>query len=98
MLPKAWWQTGVIYQVYPRSFQDTDGDGVVDLNGIKQRIGHLLDLGVDVLWISPIFPSPMRDFGYDISDYCNIHPLFGVACRFRQSACGRAPSWAQGDP
>ena len=73
----AWWRTGVIYQIYPRSFQDSDGDGVGDLDGIIQRLGYLADLGVDAIWISPIFPSPMADFGYDVSDYCDIDPLFG---------------------
>lgn len=68
----------MIYQVYPRSFQDTDGDGIGDLKGITQRLSHLVQLGVDAIWISPIFPSPMRDFGYDISDYCDISPLFGT--------------------
>jgi len=73
-----WWQQGIIYQVYPRSFQDSNGDGVGDLNGILSRLDHLEWLGVDALWISPISQSPMADFGYDISDYCSIHPLFGT--------------------
>ncbi len=80
--PYAWWQTGVIYQVYPRSFQDTDNDGIGDLNGISQRLTHLLELGIDAIWISPIFPSPMRDFGYDVSNYCDIAPLFGTLADF----------------
>ena len=63
MKEKAWWQRGVIYQVYPRSFQDSNGDGVGDLNGISLRLEHLVGLGIDAVWISPIFPSPMRDFG-----------------------------------
>ena len=82
MTESAWWQTGIIYQVYPRSFQDADGDGVGDLKGITQRFGHLVSLGVDAVWISPIFPSPMRDFGYDVSDYRDIHPLFGSLSDF----------------
>jgi alpha-glucosidase len=65
----AWWQSGVIYQVYPRSFQDSNGDGVGDLPGILARLDHLLALGVDAVWISPIYPSPMADFGYDVADY-----------------------------
>jgi alpha-glucosidase len=78
----AWWQRAVIYQVYPRSFQDSNADGIGDLNGISQRLEHLVGLGIDAVWISPIFPSPMRDFGYDISDYCAIHPLFGSLADF----------------
>jgi len=72
-----WWQTGIIYQVYPRSFQDSNGDGVGDLRGIVQRLDYLHWLGVTAIWVSPIYPSPMDDFGYDISDYTAIHPLFG---------------------
>ncbi len=72
-----WWQEGVIYQIYPRSFQDTNGDGIGDLPGIVQRLDYLQWLGVTAIWISPIYPSPMADFGYDISDYTGIHPMFG---------------------
>jgi alpha-glucosidase len=72
-----WWQQGVVYQIYPRSFQDSDGDGVGDLAGILQRVDYLSWLGVDAVWLSPIFPSPMADFGYDVSDYTDVHPLFG---------------------
>ncbi|KAF0677615.1 alpha-amylase family glycosyl hydrolase [Profundibacterium mesophilum] len=72
-----WWKQGVIYQVYPRSFQDSTGNGVGDLRGIERRLPYLRDLGVDAIWISPIFPSPMRDAGYDITDYTGIEPLFG---------------------
>ena len=78
----AWWQRAVIYQVYPRSFQDSDGDGVGDLNGISRRLEHLVRLGIDAVWISPIFPSPMADFGYDVRDYCAIDPLFGSLADF----------------
>jgi len=78
-----WWQTGVIYQIYPRSFQDSNGDGVGDLPGVIQRLDYLSEtLGVDVVWLSPIYPSPMHDFGYDVADYCNIHPLFGSMADF----------------
>jgi len=74
----AWWKTGVIYQVYPRSFQDSNGDGIGDLSGILRRLSHFVELGVDAVWLSPIFPSPMADFGYDIADYTGIDPVFGT--------------------
>ncbi|SDD84459.1 alpha-glucosidase [Dyadobacter soli] len=77
-LNDLWWQTGVIYQIYPRSFQDASGDGIGDLKGIVQRLDYLQWLGIDCVWLSPIYPSPMADFGYDISDYQGIHPLFGT--------------------
>jgi len=76
--PDAWWRGGVIYQIYPRSFQDSDGDGVGDLKGIVSRLDYIASLGVDGIWLSPVFASPMRDFGYDISDYCAIDPVFGT--------------------
>jgi len=75
---RAWWQTAVMYQIYPRSFQDDNGDGIGDLRGIRRRLPYLCDLGIDAVWISPIFPSPMADFGYDVSDYTGIDPLFGT--------------------
>src|SRR5262249_4807011 len=77
-----WWQTGVIYQIYPRSFQDSDGDGVGDLRGIIARLPYLKELGIDAIWLSPIFVSPMADFGYDIADYTDIDPLFGTLADF----------------
>ncbi|MCB5175865.1 alpha-amylase family glycosyl hydrolase [Microvirga lenta] len=74
----TWWKRGIVYQIYPRSFHDTNGDGIGDLQGISQRLDYLQWLGVDAIWISPIFPSPMADFGYDVSDYCGIDPIFGT--------------------
>jgi alpha-glucosidase len=77
-----WWQHGVIYQIYPRSFQDTNGDGVGDLAGVEARLAHVAALGVDAIWLSPIFPSPMADFGYDVADYTDVDPLFGDLAAF----------------
>lgn len=77
-----WWESGVIYQIYPRSFQDGNGDGVGDLEGIRRRLDYVSRLGVDAIWLSPIFPSPMADFGYDVADYCNIAEIFGDIAQF----------------
>ena len=77
-----WWKNAVIYEVYPRSFQDTNGDGIGDLNGITQRLDYLKDLGVDAIWLTPVYPSPHVDFGYDISDYENIDPQYGTLADF----------------
>ena len=77
-----WWQRGVIYQIYPRSFMDTNGDGIGDLPGIISKLDYLEWLGVDALWLSPIYPSPMADYGYDVSDYTAIHPIFGTMADF----------------
>jgi len=74
----SWWQRGIIYQVYPRSFQDTDGNGVGDLRGVLDRLDYLAGLRVDAIWLSPVYPSPMKDFGYDVADYVDIDPLFGT--------------------
>ncbi|HEY1987761.1 MAG TPA: alpha-amylase family glycosyl hydrolase [Terracidiphilus sp.] len=73
-----WWQYAVIYEIYPRSFQDSNGDGIGDLVGIQKRLDYLTQLGVDAIWISPVYPSPMADFGYDVADYCGIDPIFGT--------------------
>ncbi|MES2127319.1 MAG: alpha-amylase family glycosyl hydrolase [Pseudomonadota bacterium] len=77
-----WWREAIIYQVYPRSFLDTNGDGVGDLPGITARLDYIASLGVDFVWISPYFTSPMKDFGYDVSDYCDVDPLFGTLADF----------------
>ncbi len=73
-----WWRGAVIYQIYPRSFQDTSGNGVGDLKGVSQRLEHVASLGADAIWLSPFYKSPMKDFGYDVSDYCDVDPLFGT--------------------
>jgi alpha-glucosidase len=73
----AWWQSAVIYEVYPRSFQDSNGDGIGDLDGIIQRLDYLVELGVDAIWVAPMYRSPMADFGYDVADYCDVDPIFG---------------------
>jgi alpha-glucosidase len=77
-----WWRDGVIYQIYPRSFMDASGDGVGDLEGVRRRLDHLAWLGVDAIWLSPFYPSPMADFGYDVADYCDVDPLFGTLADF----------------
>jgi alpha-glucosidase len=77
MAEDVWWKRGIIYQVYPRSFQDTNADGIGDLEGIRRRLDYLKWLRFDAVWISPIYPSPMADFGYDVADYCGIDPVFG---------------------
>ena len=79
-----WWRGATIYQIYPRSFQDDSGDGIGDLPGIIRRLDHVASLGVDAIWLSPIFPSPMLDMGYDVSDYCGIDPSFGTLEDFDQ--------------
>jgi alpha-glucosidase len=93
MTGSPWWQAGVIYQIYPRSFQDSNADGIGDLDGITARLEYLVALGVDAIWISPIYPSPMADFGYDIADYVGIDPGFGDLAAFDRliaAAHGRA--------
>ncbi len=78
----------VIYQIYPRSFQDSDGDGVGDLGGVRSRLDHLVELGVDALWLSPIYPSPMADFGYDVADYTDVDPAYGSLSDFDELVAG----------
>src|SRR6266700_2706124 len=77
-----WWHSTTIYQIYPRSFQDSNRDGVGDLRGILRRLDYLAELGIGAIWLSPIFKSPMADFGYDISDYTNVEPIFGTLADF----------------
>ncbi len=77
-----WWRGAVIYQIYPRSFQDSNGDGIGDLPGATQRLEYVASLGVDAIWISPFFTSPMLDFGYDVSDYESVDPIFGTVDDF----------------
>jgi glycosidase len=77
-----WWQQGVVYQVYPRSFKDSNGDGIGDLDGITAKLDYLADLGIDAVWLSPFYPSPMKDFGYDVSDYTDVDPIFGDLAAF----------------
>jgi alpha-glucosidase len=85
-----WWQRGIVYQVYPRSFQDSNHDGVGDLKGITARLDYLTELGVDAVWVSPVYRSPMADFGYDVSNYTDIDPLFGTLAGLRRAGRGRA--------
>jgi alpha-glucosidase len=79
-----WWRHAVVYHVYPRSFCDASGDGVGDLEGVRSHLDHLSWLGVDAIWLSPFFRSPMADFGYDVSDYTDVDPLFGTLTDFDQ--------------
>jgi len=79
---KDWWRGAIVYQIYPRSYQDSNGDGIGDLLGIVSRIPYIASLGVDAIWISPFFTSPMKDFGYDVSDYCDVDPMFGSLADF----------------
>jgi len=80
--PEPWWKSATVYQIYPRSFADGNGDGVGDLEGARSRLEHLARLGVDAVWLSPFYRSPMRDFGYDVSDHCDVDPLFGSLADF----------------
>jgi alpha-glucosidase len=84
MQSRVWWQYGILYEVYPRSFQDANGDGIGDLQGILRRLDYLAGLGIKGVWIAPFYPSPMADFGYDIADYCDVDPIFGALADFDQ--------------
>jgi alpha-glucosidase len=81
---EPWWRGAVIYQVYPRSFMDSNNDGIGDLRGIIDKLGYIADLGVDALWVSPFYRSPMKDFGYDVSDYRAVDPIFGTLDDFNR--------------
>ena len=85
---RLWWQDGVIYQIYPRSFQDSNGDGIGDLNGIHARLDYLVELGIDAVWISPFYHSPMADFGYDVANYIDVDPIFGTLADFDRLIAG----------
>ena len=83
-IKKAWYKEGVVYQIYPQSFQDTNDDGIGDLRGIIERIPYLVHLGVNIIWLSPIYASPMDDNGYDIADYYSINPIYGTMDDFKE--------------
>ena len=92
-----WWQRGVIYQIYPRSFQDSNGDGVGDIPGIISRLDYLADLGVDAIWLSPHYPSPQDDFGYDVADYTGVDPMYGTLADFDDLVAEAHRLRSQGD-
>src|SRR5438309_8421207 len=79
---QPWWRGAAIYQIYPRSFADSNGDGIGDLPGSTRKLDYVASLGVDAIWLSPFFTSPMRDFGYDVADYCDVDPVFGTLADF----------------
>ena len=92
-----WWRSGVIYQVYPRSFRDSNADGMGDLNGITQGLDAIRDLGVDAIWLSPFYRSPQKDAGYDVSDYRDVDPLFGSLADFDNMLIKAHELGTQGD-
>ena len=93
-----WWRGGAIYQVYPRSFQDSDGDGTGDLEGVRRRLPYLKWLGVEGVWLSPFYRSPMADFGYDVSDHCDVDPTFGTLEDFDALAADARAPGPEADP
>ena len=96
MTQPPWWRGAVIYEIYPRSFNDSNADGIGDLQGIIERLDYMADLGVDAIWIAPFFKSPMADFGYDVADYRSVDPMFGSMDGFRSPAGQGAQSRPQG--
>src|SRR5690349_11496721 len=82
MSVEQWWRGAVLYQIYPRSFMDASGDGIGDLKGVTSKLDYVKSLGVNGVWLSPFFKSPMRDFGYDVSDYRDVDPMFGTLADF----------------
>ncbi len=88
VMMRQWWKEGVVYQIYPRSFSDSDGDGIGDLRGIVERLDYLQELGVDVIWLSPVYKSPNDDMGYDISDYRDIMDEFGTIADWEELLAG----------
>jgi oligo-1,6-glucosidase len=88
MMEKTWWKEGIMYQIYPRSFKDSNGDGIGDIGGIIEKLDYLKALGVDIIWLGPVYPSPNEDNGYDVADYCGIHPEFGNMKQFDEMLAG----------
>ena len=90
---KLWWQDAVVYQLYPRSFADSNGDGIGDFEGIRSHLDHLRDLGVNAIWLSPCFPSPQADHGYDVADYFDIEPDYGTLADFDRTLAEAKERW-----
>ncbi len=92
-----WWRGAVIYQIYPRSFMDSNGDGIGDLKGVIDKLDYIASLNVEAIWLSPFFTSPMKDFGYDISNYRDVDPMFGTLERLRPPGRSGPRAGAEGD-